>query len=439
MKSLRFRLFLLLVGMTALVWSLAAVWTVLSARADIEGVLDRRLREAAMMVASLGYEAGAATPRAHPPRQLSLPVHERELSCQIWSIRGALLGRSGGAPEKPLSRGQAGFSEPVIDGVAWRVYTYVSPETGLQVMVGDTKAVRRKLIADLLRGLLIPAIAGLVALAVLIWLAMGSGLAPVRRIAAAIASREPDDHRPLAVADVPDELTALTVEIDELFARIEQLRKVEKEFLASAAHEMQTPLAGLRTNAEIALRSGDETVRKRALERIARSVDRTGRMVRQLLELTRRQAAPIAAAGSAVLGQAVAAVHEELRQQLQEQGIKLKVTAPAQHAIVAMAEDVLVVVLRNLVENALWHGPSGETLTIGTAGAGFFVEDRGKGFAAADQSALVQPFVRGVGAKAPGSGLGLAIVNTSLAACGYVLEYVRSDTGFRAVVRPDEG
>src|SRR3546814_2953544 len=89
----------------------------------------------------------------------------------------------------------------------------------------------------------------------LLWIGVGRGLGPVRRIAQAIAARAPDDQSPLAVDRVPRELSPLTQEIDDLFARIERLRSGEKRFLASAAHEMQTPLAGLRTHADIALRA----------------------------------------------------------------------------------------------------------------------------------------------------------------------------------------
>src|SRR3546814_5688269 len=118
-------------------------------------------------------------------------------------------------------------------------------------MVGDTLAVRQQLITGLVQGLLVPALIGLVALAFLLWIGVGRGLGPVRRIAEAIAARAPDDQSPLAVDRVPRELSPLTQEIDDLFARIERLRSGEKRFLASAAHEMQTPLAGLRTHADI--------------------------------------------------------------------------------------------------------------------------------------------------------------------------------------------
>ena len=290
MTSLRLRLFLLIVAATALVWSLAAAWTALSARDNVERVLDARLREAAVMVASLGYADGASSTNTVRPAPIPLPSYERQLSCQIWSVSGNLLGISEGAPTQALSAGKRGFSEPVVEGVAWRVYTHVAPDTGVTIMVGDTLAVRRQLITGLVQGLLVPAMVGLIALAFLLWIGVGRGLGPVRRIAEAIAAREPDDQSPLEVNPVPRELAALTQEIDQLFSRIEQLRSGEKRFMASAAHEMLTPLAGLRTHADIALRAREDETRERALERIRQSVDRTARLVRQLLEWSRHDA-----------------------------------------------------------------------------------------------------------------------------------------------------
>ena len=118
--SLRLRLFLLIAAATTLIWSAAAAWTVLSARSDIERVLDRRLREAATMVASLGYENAAveATMRVDLLSPAVLPTYERQLSCQIWSVSGDLLGLSGGAPRQPLSVRGEGFSEQVSDAAS---------------------------------------------------------------------------------------------------------------------------------------------------------------------------------------------------------------------------------------------------------------------------------------------------------------------------------
>lgn len=434
MTSLRLRLFLLIVAATVLVWSLAAAWTALSARADVERVLDARLREAAVMVASLGYADGALPTNTTRPAPIVLPSYERQLSCQIWSVTGNLLGASQGAPTQALSKGRPGFSEPVVDGVAWRVYTHVAPDTGLSIMVGDTLAVRQQLITGLVQGLLVPAMVGLVALAFLLWVGVGRGLGPVRRIAGAIASREPDDQSPLNVGRVPRELSPLTQEIDELFARIERLRSGEKRFLASAAHEMQTPLAGLRTHADIALRARDEETRERALVRIRQSVDRTARLVRQLLELSRQEANGAPAGEKALLGPAVEIVREELSHLLAQHKLTLRISGSADRLILPLASETLIIALRNLVENAALHGPENETIEIGRLGENFYVEDRGEGILPEQAEAMLEPFARGAETNLQGSGLGLAIAASALHP-RMALVFERTESGFRVHVR----
>lgn len=430
MNSLRLRLFLLIATATALVWSLAAGWTVLGARADVERVLDRRLREAAVMVASLGYATSPPVSIMNDPPAFPLPTYERQLSCQIWSFDGNLLGSSQGAPSGALSSGRPGFSELVIDGTAWRVYTYVAPETGLRVMVGDTQAMRRQLITDILKGLLIPALVGLFALALLLWIGVGRGLSPVRRIAAAIGARDPDDQNPLGVKRVPLELAPLTQEIDNLFARIARLRSGEKRFLASAAHEMQTPLAGLRIHADIALRAPDAESRERALERIRQSVDRTARLVRQLLDLARQEADDLSIEQISTVGLAADTVRDELTHVFEKHGVELHIEEKARSQEVAVSQDALSIAIRNLVENAVFYGPDHSQVIVGSNGSGFYVEDRGKGFAPEDIKAMMEPFARGTATNLPGSGLGLVIAAAALRP-HYTLNFQRTESGFR--------
>lgn len=436
MSSLRLRLFLLVVTATALVWSAAAVWTVIAARADIEQVLDRRLRESAHMVGSLGYSGSDRTAAGIPP-PFPGDSQERQLTCQIWSLSGDLVRRSGAAPAAPLSSGQPGFSERTIDGVRWRVYTYVNPGSGLRIMVGDTVAVRRQLVADLIVGLLVPAAVGMLALALLLWLGVSSGLAPVRRIAAAIAARDPNDLKPVHESRVPAELAPLTQAIDGLFERMTRLRASERQFLASAAHEMQTPLAGLKTHAEIALRSPDPETRVRSLDKISLSVDRTTRLVRQLLDLARQESGIAPTDGrQAPLSTVFRTIEHELDGLLAKHRVALMLDDPPPGLVLPISEDALLLALRNLVENAVIHGPDGAEVIVGAArpggSAGFYVEDKGRGLTVDEAEACTKPFIRGNRTSGPGSGLGLAIARAALLNAGMALSFEQlQPTGFR--------
>ena len=439
MTSLRIRLFLLVAAATAIVWALAAAWTVLSARADVERVLDRRLQEAAMMVASLGYDTQQKSDAAQSgAASVALPSYDQQLSCQIWSVGGQLLGASQGAPGAAMSDGEAGFSERMIAGNAWRVYTHVSQDSGLRVMVGDTIAMRSRLIADLMRGLIVPATIGLLALALLLWIGIGQGLSPIRRIAAEIGDRRPDDQSPLVVDRVPDELSPLTREIDELFARIALLRDGERRFLASAAHEMQTPLAGLKTHAEIALCTEDENARRKSLERIRQSVDRTTRLVRQLLDLAKERSARVPATeASASLGDAFDEVIEELEHLVAERNASVQISQAARDFVAPLPRNSLVIALRNLIENALLHGPANSEVRVDSDGTGFCVRDAGPGLSDSASRAMLEPFTRDPGSKAPGSGLGLSIVSSALAPA-MRLHFERIASGYRVCVLPAE-
>lgn len=442
MTSLRLRLFVLVATATALVWSVAATWTVLGARSDIEQVLDRRLREAAHMVASLGYPEGGAVEEG-----IAVPLagfsYERQLSCQIWSLGGDLVRRSGTAPDAPLSTGRPGFSERMIDGVGWRVYTIVDADSGLRVMVGDTLSIRRQLVTDLIFGLLVPAAVGMVALALLLWLSVNSGLSPMRRIAAAIAARDPNELQPLDEGRVPAELSPLTQAIDGLLARLAQLRSSERQFLASAAHEMQTPLAGLKTHADIALRSPDPETRTRSLARMSLSVDRTTRLVRQLLDLARQEGGSKPATDRQTrLSSVFAMVEHELESLLAKHDVTLTLDDRPPGIVLPIGEEALLMALRNLVENAIIHGPDGADVIVGAArpgdANGFYVEDRGAGLTADEARACAQPFIRGQGTNGPGSGLGLAIAQAALANAGMTLTFEqRQPTGFRVTASQD--
>ncbi|UZK70599.1 sensor histidine kinase N-terminal domain-containing protein [Sphingomonas sp. S1-29] len=432
MRSLRIRLFALVATVTLLVWSGAAAWTAISTRAEIERVLDRRLVEAARMVAALDVAAGT------PAKQAIAAPYSRELSCQIWSLGGGLLGQSAGAPDVPLAGGAPGFSERSINEHNWRVYTHIDTARSIRVMVGDNLAVRQRLLRDLMFGLLLPASVGLAALAMLLWLGVRRGLSPLQRLTAAIDSRSPDSLLPLETHAVPSELGPLVRAMDELLRRLDAARQAERAFVANAAHELQTPLAGLKTQAEVARRATDDGMRDHALERITVSVDRTSRLVRQLLDLARQEAQ---ARGSKQtftrLGDVIEAVEHDygLIADLKER--QLKTACRHSGLEIALDQESLRLALGNLVENAIHHGQPG-SVGIKCVLADTFelhVTDVGRGIARSDQERVRRRFERGPGAQAGGTGLGLAIVEAAIAPADGVLELVTHEGGFTAVLR----
>ncbi|RYM10485.1 ATP-binding protein [Sphingobium cupriresistens] len=437
MMSLRLRLFTLVAAITMIVWAGAATWTALSTRAEVQRVLDGRLIEAARMVAALDI------PMVDEPRRVAPTSYTRQLSCQIWSMDGALIGQSAGAPDRALAQGHPGFSERQIEGQQWRVYTHVDAKRGLRVMVGDNVSVRQRLVTDMMIGLLLPALVGLAGLGVLLWLGVQRGLRPLDSLARSIAARSPSSLAPLDETVGPSELRPVVQEMNGLLRRLEAARRAERDFVANAAHEMQTPLAGLKTQAEVARRASDRTMREHALEQITRSVDRTSRMVRQLLSLAGEEGrARDPEVSLTSLDSVLAEVIDDYRAAAMACGTRIVAAPSCAGAEVPMSPEALRQSLGNLVENALCHGgPGGEVViaceTNDTA-MEILVMDRGPGIAPQDQERLRRRFERGAGVQNGGSGLGLSIVEAAAENCGARLDLrERPSGGLIAAIRFD--
>ncbi len=436
MTSLRGRLFGILVAATGLIWLCGILWIFVGARAELEHVLDARLQEAARMVNSLVARSASALDDA--ARAATEPEHyERQLSCQIWSLDGKLLARSSSAPDVFLGDRAYGFSDRNINGEKWRVYTIENVVKGVRVMIGDRLGQRDQLAVDLVKGLLIPALLIFPALGVLLWLSLGRGLRPLLNMAAELTARDADDMRPTAAQNAPAELLPLAEAINDLFAKVETARRHEQEFTAFAAHELRTPLAGLKTQAQIALAAAEPEVQGRALRQILLSVDRTTRLVRQLLTLARLDAGVEA---NRLETTSVGEVLEDIVKTAQATATPVHVVVEAAlgHFTVLTNRETLGIALRNLHENALQHSPEGGTVawTVAPDGHGVVVADEGPGIAPEDLPFVTQRFFRGKRQTPTGCGLGLAIVAAVLKQTGgeLVLENRHESPGLRATL-----
>lgn len=429
--SIRLRLIVVLTLAACVLWLSAVLWIAGSTRAQVQRVLDARLAESANMVSSLISDQRIAV-GTEGPVTVPMPATtdlSRQLSCQIWSLRGDLIGASSGAPDERMALAE-GFSDTMIDGVPWRVFAVHNDDLGVRVMVGDRADVRGGLVAGVVRGLLWPAAVLFPLLAGLIWLCVGRGLAPLEQLAAHLRARRPGDLRPLPDAPAPREIRPVRRALDSLFQQLDHVRRRERDFTAFAAHELKTPLAGLRIQAQVARRAGDAATRDRALDAIALSVDRSDRMVRQLLDLAAIDsdwASPEALDPAAL----IAEIAQDTAPQARAAGVKLAVQARDLPPL--RAPRVLVhSALRNLVENAIQHSPQGGTVTIDARhdaqGLTLTVSDQGPGIPPADLDRATDRFWRG-GAGGQGSGLGLAIVAAAVDHLGGSLHLDPPDRG----------
>lgn len=438
MRSIRARLFVILLGATALVWLSAVAWIHAATRAEVERVLDARLAEAARMVGSLVADRRIALGEGGPPILMPAAAdagdpeagaYRRHLSCQIWSLDGDLVGRSAAAPDAPLGTHDEGFITTRIGDELWRVYAVVDPDLGVRVVVGDTLAVRAGLVNDVVAGLLLPALVILPALAGMIWVGVGHGLRPMRALAQHLAARPADDLRPVPPMDVAAEIRPVIGALDGLFARVERARRRERDFTAFAAHELKTPLAGIKTQAQIARAAGDTETVEAALRRIEAGIGRTDRMVRQLLDMAAADADEPAAGDPVAVRILVEAAAAEIGPVLEARAVSLEV----EEAEPGAAPRLLQLALRNVLENAAQASPPGRAIRAHIDGGGVTVRDTGPGVAEADLARIAEPFYRGRNAGRPGSGLGLAIAGRVMDRIGGSLRFENRPDGGLAV------
>lgn len=438
MTSLRARLFLILVATTSLIWLAAAAWIYLGTKAELERVLDTRLQEAARMVSSLVRDAGASAPSAiaaTPQVSTDDPGgYERQLSCQIWSLGGRLVAASTAAPAERLASHAAGFSDSMINGELWRVYAIEDAVKDVRVLVGDRLGLRDRLVNDLVMGLVGPTLLMLPIFAGLIWISVGRGLSPLRVIADDLQQRAADELAPLQ-AKVIDEIRPVTDALNGLLARLDAARRHEREFTAFAAHELRTPLAGIRTQAQIAKAADTTEMRTAALDHIMQGVDRTARLISQLLALARLESAAEPSRREPVnLGQLLRDIDGEGQKPA---SIIVEIDAAIDAMTVEGDPDNLKLALRNLHDNACGNSPPGGRVRwLRTGDAALAVDDEGPGVPADELALVRQRFYRGRTARNVGSGLGLAIVEVALhnARAELTLGTPPSGCGLRAAV-----
>jgi two-component system sensor histidine kinase QseC len=440
MNSLKSRLFVILVAATSLIWLAATCWIYVGATREIESVLDARLQEAARMVLSLasGNGVGATLKDGTFGPAPEIMSYERQLSCQIWSLDGRLVARSSGAPDESLSDRRAGFSQRLIKGETWRVYTAEDTTKGVRVSVGDRLGLRAHLVEEIIKGLLAPLLLAIPLLGLLIWASLSRGLRPLQALARELGNRNAADMRPVETGTIPAEIRPVVASLNHLFAKVRDAMRHERELTAFAAHELRTPLAGLRTQAQIAMVASDGAVREAALRQIVVAVDRTTRMVRQLLAMAKLDSIQEAKQSSVNIGEVI----EEVVDTLPASDRKAQVTMdPAlKSTLVTANRELLLVAIRNLHENAVRHmlepGIVRWSLQRNAQALTVYVDDEGPGIPEEEIPLVTNRFFRGRNKSPLGSGLGLSIVDLAVHASGarLVLQNRGDASGLRAQI-----
>ncbi|MBI2383052.1 MAG: sensor histidine kinase N-terminal domain-containing protein [Gammaproteobacteria bacterium] len=404
--SIRRRLLLALLAATAAIGLATAAMIYRDARRHVGALLDAHLAQTASLLIAQGRHELEEIELEHTPE---LHRYGHKVAFQVWRD-GHLLLHSANAPESRLSPRDEGFSDARIGGRRWRVFGGWDREREVLIQVGEEYAARDRIAASVARNALLPLLVSLPALAVLIGLAVKRGLRPLDVLGRELTRRDPGKLAPLAPADLPAELRPLVDALNRLFLRVEGSIENERRFTADAAHELRTPIAAVRAQAQVAQGATRDAERRHALDGVVAGCDRAARLVDQLLTLARLDPVRLRRDAEVCDLRALArTVAAEVAPAALAQGVEIEVEEGAAARVRGDAA-LLSILLRNLLDNAVRHG-GGTPVRIACGERAISVSDRGPGVPAERRSELGRRFHRLPGSAAPGSGLGLSIVH----------------------------
>lgn len=420
-----------------LLWPLSIAVTYVVAKSIANEPFDRALEDKLNVIAQQVKQQGnsVVTRLNGPARDVLHADNVDNLYYQIRNHRGALIE---GEPDIPVPKSEelpppwaTEFRYDFVRNVEVRIaYVYIDlnktrPETQFShdsrlalVQVAETLDKRSQLANQIIKGVIVPQFIILPIALILVWFALTRGLRPLAELQARINQRRSDDLSPIDSGHVPEEILPLVGSLNDMLERLSQNIRTQKRFIADAAHQMKTPLAGMRMQSELALRQQEQTEIHKSLEQLAKSSKSATRLVNQLLALARAEnPTPDARLMHAIdLTELVRDTVQDWIPMSFNHRIDLGLESPEEEIFVRGDRIMLRELLNNLIDNALNYTPAGGHATVrvrvdtAQQRAILEVEDTGPGIATHEHVHIFDRFYRILGSNVEGSGLGLSIV-----------------------------
>jgi len=407
---------------------------------------DRSLNEIAREVA-LHIKPSGAGPKlelAPAAERILLLDQDDRLAYKVWTQGGAVIG---GDPEiarpsrlpsvngKPLFYGDVLHGEPVRMVASWTRVEGDDASGLVLVQVAETLNKRKRLAWEILANVVVPQLLLILMATGAVYLGISRGLVPLKRLQRAVSDRNHLDLTPVEIHGVPGEVRPLVEEVNELMQRLGKTLDFQNRFIADAAHQLKTPVAGLKAQIEMALRENDPERVRHSLAQLYVGADRLSRLVRQLLSLARNEPGATDTVQLQALDLNAFALDISMgwAPQAIKGGIDLGFDGHGPVLIDADA-DRLRELINNLIDNAVRYSQQGGRVTIAVAtsegGEGrLSISDDGPSIPVEERGRIFERFHRLLGTHTDGSGLGLAIVSeiASLHGARITLEEDRSD------------
>lgn len=443
--SLRQQLLLWLIILLTLILSLGAISSYYRASYFANLAYDRSLFRAALALADQVEVINGHVVVDLPQQALDLLEYDKDdwIYYQVTGPDGALVTGDSGIPKPkylPLS-GKHIYYDAVFDGKPVRVTAFSLPLKGTSiegdvlVQVAETLSKRETMVREIMAATIMPQLLMMLLAAALMLYGVQRGLLPLNRLRIALSQRSHRDLSPVPEADAPLEVKPLLTSMNDLMQRVHEAIGLQQRFIADASHQLRTPLAGLQTQAELALREQDPEAVRNALERIRASTVRLSHLIHQLLSLARVEPGSGRDMGLETLDLVSLArdvTAEWVAPALAKQ-IDLGFETASGPVMISGDAVLLREMLSNLVDNAIQYTPSGGEVTVSIMQekdrALLVVEDNGIGIPPSEREQVFERFHRVSDSHGIGCGLGLAIVREIVQAHGAEISLDSGATG----------
>ncbi len=408
-----------------LIWPLSVLLTHNVANGIANDPYDQALADKAVAIAELvKAEGGRVKVTLQSQVRTILRTDEADaFYFQVLGFRNELLagdlGISWVEPPDELVARQPFFRDDRIAGQEVRVASlYFYPIAGkppILVQVAETLNRRHDLASRIITGTTLPQFAVVPLAVLLVWIGLGRGLRPLNRLSHKIRRRLPSDLSPIPTAGVPEEIKPVISAFNDMMARLEQNLQAQQRFIGDAAHQMRTPLTGLKMQTELALSETDPENMRYLLRQIDESTDRAAHLINQLLSLARAESSHKKIHSIEVIDiePLVRRITQEWAPRAMEKSIDMGFEDTGWPLRIDGNPLLLRELINNLIDNAIKYTPEGGRITVRTLATEFVVvevEDNGPGIPEKERDLVFERFYRVLGNEAPGSGLGLAIV-----------------------------
>ncbi len=414
-RSLQGRLALWLGLVFALLWVVATLVTSRNLHHQMDEVFDSALEETAQRILPLavldiiGRDGAGGTQSV-----ATLRPHDEYFTYVVRDAKGTVLLRSHEADDAvfpPFST--MGF----VNTSTHRIYFDAALQGTVTIAVAEPLAHRREVTNEVLFGLVLP-LGLLVPLSLLgIWGVVRASMAPIRAFRKGIEMRGGGDLAPVAADGVPSEIKPIAEAVNHLLDRLRRAIDAERSFTANSAHELRTPVAAaLAQTQRLVAETTDKAARNRALE-IESALRRLSRLSEKLMQLAKAEGGRIQAMKATDIAPVLGMVVDEIARGTHAAG-RIDVSMPASPVLSDIDPDAFAILARNLIENALKHGPQDERVHVALSQDGALtVANGGPPVPQALLVRLARPFERGR-TTADGTGLGLAIAKAIASGAG---------------------